>query len=225
MKNTILKTFGAVSSLAIVLAVSGARADILLTNMQTVAIPPSDPATYVEFTIAQFNLAGTLQSVQLTVSGSASASLIYTNMSAGNTGVDLQESNTFSIAYNNSSALVSNTFFFQTAGFPSYVYPVGPGQGYDTNWSQSVGPVTVNYTSPGDLANFTGAGDIPVTSGFDDYFSGGASGGNNVFKVMTTGSATAQVIYDYTVIPEPSTCGLLLLGLGSLLAAARHKKP
>jgi len=36
--------------------------------------------------------------------------------------------------------------------------------------------------------------------------------------------ANLNVVYNYTAVPEPSTCGLLLAGLAGLLAVARRKK-
>jgi hypothetical protein len=87
-----------------------------------------------------------------------------------------------------------------------------------------VSQTTQTYTLAADLANFTGTENIPVASAFDDVFSFQTIGGHGSWSIMTSGSASAQVIYDFTPIPEPSTCGLLLAGLGGLLVRARHKK-
>ena len=229
MKTSILKTFGVVSTLAIILAASAGRADVLSTNTSTTEISsPAYPLTWLTFDINQFNPAlGTLNSVQLTVSGQVVANLIFSNYDGATGSVRIDQFTTFQIAYFNSSStnlLVDDeNFEWSTPGFPTRIQ-VGAGGAYTHSWGpENEGPVTQNYTLPSDLANFTGMGVIPVAAQLSATTEEDTSGGNYFVSMNTSGSATAEVIYDFTPVPEPTTIALVAIGLLGALMIRRRK--
>ncbi|MGB7747308.1 MAG: choice-of-anchor E domain-containing protein [Verrucomicrobiia bacterium] len=223
-----MKTFVTGLMLAGFAAALPVRGDLLLSYTDTQVVSPVDtrfdPAAPVAFDLPQFNSSlGTLVSVTLSVSGSATSSLLWTNMDGPNAGVMASQTNALIINYN-AGILAENDFVWLTKNYPALQKPGSGGV-----FSQSWGPVTVQtldtFTSASDLANFTGTGDIPVSAQFNDWFDMTATGGNSSSGGETSSSFTANVTYDYAPVPEPSSFGLLFGGLGLLIWThrARHR--
>ncbi len=69
-----------------------------------------------------------------------------------------------------------------------------------------------NTFFPTDTAVFIGVGNLDLDGSTQSYEVISGGGGNVAASVATTAGATVLVTYDYTPIPEPATCGLLVLG-------------
>jgi hypothetical protein len=225
MKTAILRIFGGGLVAAGLFVAFPASAD-LLSYTDTRAVSPADtrfdPANPVVFNISQFDSSlGTLVSVTLSVSGSATWSLNFTNISTtSNARLTASETNGLFINYN-SGVLAQNNFIWLTTGYPTRQTVSMNGGIYSQSW----GPATVQslntFTLAPDLANFIGTGGIPVSARFDVWFDMTTLGGNNRWSVATSSTFTANVTYDYTPVPEPSSFALLFGGL-LLLPATRR---
>jgi hypothetical protein len=229
MNSNLPKALVVAVAVSILWGASAGRADVLSTNTSTTEISsPAYPVTWLTFGIDQFNPAlGTLNSVQLTVSGQVEASLYFTN-NDGNVGLKVEIDPTYQIAYFNGSLtnlLVDDeSIDWTTPGFPKSVSVPADGT-YFYSWGPAnEGPVTQNLTLAPDLANFTGSGLIPVAAQLSCTTMESIGGGNYTISAPVSGSATAQVIYDYIPVPEPSTIGLVVVGLLGGLGMIRRRK-
>ena len=109
---------------------------------------------------------------------------------------------------------------------PDYSAPSGVTiSGISTNYTTSA--LFTSISNPGELALFTGTGNIPL-----NMSAGGlsfASGGGNVTSTFTTfADATVQVVYNYTTaVPEASTwaaIGFVGLAGGATYLRRRQSK-
>ncbi len=197
------------------------------------------PSTLTDWTSAltfqQFNPSlGTLTSVTLDLSSTMSTILTVTNV-----GSTLPSNGTAKtevlIAVVDPSGIIGT--------LPTYTpYPIAPsnpqlnylstGFSYSNlaaggtvtsgTLTGSSGNVSNSYTTPGLLAEFTGAGSISLPAGTLTYTTLSNSGGNTESSQVTYTGLTGTVIYTYTPVPLPSA--LLLLGPGLLgLVGIRRK--
>ena len=77
---------------------------------------------------------------------------------------------------------------------------------YTKSWGPYTLPVTNKvYTSPADLAYFTGTGIAPISVAYDGDFTIGTISGNSSWRLTTNGVFLASVTYDYDSTPTAIT--------------------
>jgi hypothetical protein len=82
----------------------------------------------------------------------------------------------------------------------------------------------LTYTLGTILTEFTGGGNISLNAGTLTYTLLSNYGGNTVSSQVTDAGLTGTVTYTYTAVPEPSTFGLLALGLSALPLLRRPRQ-
>jgi hypothetical protein len=102
---------------------------------------------------------------------------------------------------------------YLSQGF-SYSNLAGGGQVTSGTLTGSTTNVSNSYTTPGLLAEFTGAGSISLPAGTLTYTDLANNGGNTESTQVTYAGLTGTVTYIYTTVPLPSA--LLLFGPGLL---------
>jgi hypothetical protein len=83
---------------------------------------------------------------------------------------------------------------------------------------------STSLTSPANLIQFTNPGLVDLYLNASGAVGWTISGGNNTVGAGLTAGADISVIYDYTPVPEPSSLGLLIGGLGLLFGINRARR-
>jgi hypothetical protein len=217
--NRLLKYAMTCGAAALFAGTSLAQADTLTySNTQILPAAYHNPQG---FNIPKFDPAsGTLNSVLVTIgAGSESSSIVFVNPVTFNGGVKYHEDGAVLAFYNVSTTLLSDSFSWQTPhyngiGINAYERP-GAGQTYTASWGPHTVPsASTTFTSPADLANFTGAGNAPLSAEFDRSNQAGFYGNGYTFNQNGSTTLPATVVYDFTPIPLPAAvwAGLSMFG-------------
>jgi hypothetical protein len=169
----------------------------------------------------QFNPAlGTLDSVELNLSSGLTTELMIIN------GADSDSSGT---ANTWMEVTVQDPGLNLTA--PFNVYSTGFGYALGSGDSISTGPLTgsggsdLTYTLGTILTEFTGGGNISLDASTFTQTLLANTGGVTTSSQVTDAGLTGTVTYTYTAaVPEPSTFGLLALGLSALPLLRRQRQ-
>lgn len=169
-----------------------------------------------DLTFSQFNTAlGTLNSVDITLTGAAQLTTSAQNNSAGSMYVRVTDDLTLSSTVPDSSPLTLAKTLAQ-----SFSVPVGQTVNLTTT-----GTVSDNQTYNSGLAAWEGVGTIILAGEADDSISSSISGGNYNVSFTTTAGLDAVVTYNYTAVPDgpvPWWASLGAIG-GVCWLAAGHK--
>jgi hypothetical protein len=110
------------------------------------------------------------------------------------------------------------------ANSPAFNYSLGAGQGVTSGLLTKSGNDGGNtYTTAPVLAEFTGPGTIVLPASTFTQTLLANTGGNTTSSQITDASLTGTVTYDYIAVPEPSTIGLVVVGLLGALTIRRRK--
>jgi hypothetical protein len=206
-----------------------ATAKAALIGPLTTSTPISAQADWnMTLSFPQFDPSlGTLNSVELSYTGSFSSTVTVTNDDPSNTS--------------DGGVSVGVVINVQDAGHDFSAEPmmlISGGGGYFLfpGNSTTIGPLSQSgtsdntYTDPAILSEFTGTGTfaLPASTATSVYFSN--SGGSTFPTAVTDATLTGTVIYNYTdpapdpdPLPEPASLALLALAL-PLLAARRRRR-
>jgi len=210
---------GTTLAFTILLTATAGRADFL-TYSDIEAVTPWNPVIPVGFNIPQFNPAdGTLNSVNLTMSGYANSTFSYNFLGSG--GITVWQDLELSVVYNGSDVLAQNEAFFLSPNYPTPV-PL-PGNGTMV-WSSSLPQSQVTFSSALDLANFTGTGNVPLSGECYNVHTVNVTGAPAPGETTLVNSShlIAVVTYDFTPVPEPGAIGLTCLS--GLMFAFRKRR-
>jgi hypothetical protein len=205
----------------------------LTANGQTVTyngtISPSTLGGSLATTLPEFNSAlGTLTGVQVTLDFTATpyaqplnvsfTSQIFSTNDWASSGFNPANTWTISLGSDswnlNPTTDTTGTIFGTGQVVPSFTGLVLVG-------STSV-PVDLTAASGLDFAAYTGAGDL--TFGTTGTVNSVGSGTSFAFGGGADLTGTASVTYDFIPVPEPTTAGCFLLGLGTLACFRRFRQ-
>jgi hypothetical protein len=170
----------------------------------SLSIPQFDPAL------------GVLDSVSLEFSTSYSSSVVVSGPvnASGNIAANAD------ITFQDPGMNINRNFGLSWEGHFSLPSSAGVG-GVGNNFDLA----PVSYNSPAVLSEFTGNGNFNLQVAGSQSFSqisGPAVSIDNIQNASFNGSAV--VTYDYTAVPEPSACSLLVIGSGMMLIAQKSWK-
>jgi hypothetical protein len=161
---------------------------------------------------------GTLNSVQIDLSGAISSLITIANNAASETSGSVDINIELSVSGADFDVPVMNM------AFPTYYFTVPAGQSLNSadSLSQSDSSSSI-FTAPGILSEFTGTGTIVLDAATLTGTSVSYTGGNIDFNQITSCGLTGTVTYNYEkeILPEPAT--ICLLGLGTLSLIRRKR--
>lgn len=199
----------------IFLAAFAARAQTL-TFSNSIAVSGGNPASIVPFDIPQFSPSdGTLTSVALTLYFSSQSLFTYNGASASGT-LTFFQTNSLSILYNGSDIVARDDYgsAIVNFGLPSTGYGSGSGPPLEAN---------VVFSDATDLANFTGAGEVPLSGEYYDLPTVTWTSGYVTWTLDDTATLTALATYDFAPAPEPGVICIACLGaLGFIVRKHRY---
>ena len=216
-----MKTLNQISKAALVLGVaalagSNASAALFTSGPFTATFPSVESTVPFSGTmsIPKFNAAlGTLTSISFTLTGGLTATQKFENGDDVSATITVTTTGTMTLQRPDTSTLVVTIPTVQNTA------TVGPFDGNinfagtsGLTFAPKVGSLsnTQTYSGAGDMALFTGSGNItlPVIA---TGSSGGTGAANVTIQASLTGQASASVTYTYSVasVPEPSTYGAI----------------
>jgi hypothetical protein len=164
---------------------------------------------------------GTLQSVELDFSSALNTTLTIQNQSPTSSSFGSANTELLVTVQDAGNNLIAPELDLTSPGF---TYTLGAGQSLTSGLLSQSGSSSDLYTLPAVLSEFTGVGTFSLAGSTFTQTLLANSGGNTTASQTTYASLTGQVIYTYTAVPEPSTFGLLALGLGALPFLRRHRQ-
>jgi hypothetical protein len=169
----------------------------------------------------QFNPAlGILDSVELNLSSTLTTTLEIINDASD--GPSSGTANTWEeITVQDSGLHLTAPFSEFSSG---YVYSLGSGNSTSSGLLTGSGGSDLTYTSGAILTEFTGGGNIGLNASTFTQTTLSNTGGNTTSSQVTDAGLTGTVTYTYTAVPEPSTFGLLALGLSALPLLRRQRQ-
>ena len=169
---------------------------------------------------------GSLNSLRLTLPGEFATTVTVSCISPGTV---------------NGNSVVRVDYFIQDSGnnFPVSQFALlsffndPPAVHYTLNYGDSItitedrfGAQTGGWTfsTPGLISAFTGTGNIDLTVDLKAHLLIDNHGADVSAGMVTSAALTGSVTYDYTPLPEPSSCLLASLGLIGLVVWRRRKR-
>jgi len=231
MNKLIVRSLGAGTALALVLAASQSRAqnEYSPTDVNAATINELDSTTRSEtVSVEQFNpaLYGTLDGVIITLTPSATYNSLYLNNS-GVAGSFQQLATQVSASLTRYGPLTAQVYGPNI--FPAAIS--APANGITSasygGANNFVSPGQITLTTTTELAPFIGTGSTPITTSFQllSYYNNVANSGPflNYSSGQSDAGATFHIEYEYSPVPEASTIGLIA-GLGCLVALVRRAR-
>jgi hypothetical protein len=212
-----LTTFIAAVVLAACATSAPANTEIFTTSTP-IASSLTDWSSTLAF--AQFDPSlGTLTSVELNLSSTLSTTLTVTNEAgSASSGTANTEVEVTVQDFGNNLTAPFNVFS------PGFSYSLGAGAGTSSGLLTGNNVSDLTYTLGTILTEFTGGGNISLNASTFTQPLLANTGGNTAASQVTDASLTGTVTYTYEAVPEPSTFGLLALGLGALPILRRRQR-
>ena len=191
----------------------------IITCSTTTPIP-STPTDWIgTLSFPQFDPAlGTLQSVEIDLSGSIATILTVTNNAASASSGHVYTHLEMTV-----QDIGGNLDTPIDVDGPSFHYALASHQVVTSDLLTSSFGSSDTYTDPAVLAEFTGAGSVTLNSGTFTETALYNTGGNTYARQVTDADLTGDVAYTYVhTVPDPA--GLTVLGLGTLVFWRRRRR-
>jgi hypothetical protein len=194
------------------------------------SIPLASTSWSSSVTVSKFDPSlGTLNSITFELDGHVEGGAKFESLDSSPTTVTMNLTADIELQRPDTSTIVITTPLVQTVdsvtAYDSVLDFGGTSGKTYAGLSADDSDSAVSPPPASDLVLFTGLGNItlPVEA---KGASSGSGAGNLILQFNTSASADVKVTYDYEPIPEPSTLGLLSMGIMGLLAHLwrRHRR-